>query len=46
MKQNLKLCIFKIKVKGLATDIVRQFLEHQLIKPTVAGIIGADEEDD
>jgi hypothetical protein len=30
----------------LASEIVKQFLEFDLIKPTVAGIIGGDEEDD
>jgi|LakMenEpi03Aug12_release.lakeMendotaPanAssembly.Ray.scaffolds.fasta_scaffold4291076_1 hypothetical protein len=31
-----------MKVKNLASDCVRIALEHDLIKPTVAGYIGKD----
>lgn len=34
------------KVKQLATDTVTKFLEYDLIKPTVAGILGTNDDED
>ena len=43
--KNKKIFFLK-KVKEIASEIVRQFLENNMIKPTVAGIIGEVDEDD